>query len=237
MLAQYEAEDYEYNGKAMTEYEATQQQRYIERQIRRWKRENAAMQAAGLDTAESAAKISQWQGTMRDFLGQTGLKRQSDRENPAGWGHEQANSVLSSVRKSQRAANALFDLGSDDKNLEAYLKEKTVIDTLEAQGVKYKQRISIKEIVVDTEKPIITGMRGHAVDNLENKADRAEMTQERAQAFVDAAKLIVYRQGADTLKFMAQDGYAVLNFDHELVTAVPQKWRRKFDQYLEEVNP
>ena len=234
MLAQYGAEAYTYNGKAMTEYEATQQQRYIERQIRRWKREYTAMDAAGLDTSESAAKIRSWQERQKDFLKQTGLKRQSDRENPAGWGHEQANSVLSSVRKFQRAANALFDLGSDDKNLEAYLKEKTVIDTLEAQGVKYKQRISIKEIVVDTEKPIITGMRGHAVDNLANKADRAEMTQERAQAFVDAAKLIVYRQGADTLKFMAQDGYAVLNFDHELVTAVPQKWRRKFDQYLEE---
>ena len=84
MLAQYEAEAYTYNGKAMTEYEATQQQRYIERQIRRWKRENAAMQAAGLDTAESAAKISQWQGTMRDFLGQTGLKRQADRERISG---------------------------------------------------------------------------------------------------------------------------------------------------------
>ena len=28
---------------------------------------------------------------------------------------------------------------------------------------------------------------------------------------------------------------AVLNFDYELVTAVPQKWRKKYDQYLEEM--
>lgn len=71
---------YEYNGHKMTEYEATQRQRYIERQIRRWKREKAAMKAAGLDTAESAAKLKKWQNTQRDFLQQTGLKRQYDRE-------------------------------------------------------------------------------------------------------------------------------------------------------------
>lgn len=80
MLAQYEAKEYEYNGRKMTEYEATQQQRYIERQIRRWKRENAALQAAGLDAAESAAKIRSWQERQKDFLRQTELNRQADRE-------------------------------------------------------------------------------------------------------------------------------------------------------------
>ena len=38
-----------YNGREMSLYDATQQQRYIERQIRRWKREESAMSAAGLD--------------------------------------------------------------------------------------------------------------------------------------------------------------------------------------------
>lgn len=82
-LKQYDAKKYAYNGRAMTEYEATQQQRYIERKIRRWKRENIAMNAAGLDTSESAAKIRQWQNTQRDFLKQTGLKRQNAREQVA----------------------------------------------------------------------------------------------------------------------------------------------------------
>lgn len=80
LLDSYEARNYEYNGQKMTEYEALQQQRKIERNIRRWKRENAAMKAAGLDTGESAAKIRQWQGTQKDFLSQTGLKRQGERE-------------------------------------------------------------------------------------------------------------------------------------------------------------
>lgn len=74
------APKYEYNGQKLTEEQASQRQRYIERQIRRWRRENAAMKAAGLDTGESSAKLKQWQDTQKDFLRQTGLKRQFDRE-------------------------------------------------------------------------------------------------------------------------------------------------------------
>lgn len=90
LLRSYEAESYTYNGQFMTEYEASQRQRYIERQIRRWKRENAAMSAAGLDTSESAAKVRQWQETQREFLRQTGLKRQCDRERAAWFGPGEA---------------------------------------------------------------------------------------------------------------------------------------------------
>lgn len=71
---------YEYNGKKLTAYEASQIQRRMERNLRRWKRENIAMKAAGQDTAESAVKIRQWQAAQKDFLQQTGLKRQRDRE-------------------------------------------------------------------------------------------------------------------------------------------------------------
>lgn len=80
LLKKYGEKNYRYHGRRMTEYEASQQQRYIERQIRRWKREQGAMQAAGLPTSEAAAKVRQWQSTQRDFIRQTGLKRQYDRE-------------------------------------------------------------------------------------------------------------------------------------------------------------
>lgn len=79
-LAELNDPKYDYNGKKLTEEEANSRQRYIERQIRRWKRENAAMRAAGLDPSESAAKVRRWQEVYRDFLSQTGLKRQYDRE-------------------------------------------------------------------------------------------------------------------------------------------------------------
>lgn len=79
-LAAYDAKRYTYNGRHLTEYEATQVQRQIERNIRRWKREQVAMQAAGQDPAEAASKVAAWQSRQRDFIRQTGLKRQSSRE-------------------------------------------------------------------------------------------------------------------------------------------------------------
>ena len=72
-------------------------------------------------------------------------------------------------------------------------------------------------------------------DSLTTKADRAQMSLEQAQLFVNNAKLTLYQDDKFTMKFLAEDGYAVLNFDYELVTAVPQKWRKKYDQYLEEM--
>lgn len=74
LLKEYQAKDYEYNGVRMTEYEALQEQRRIERGIRRWKRERNAMQAAGLDSSEASAKIAEWNRRQKDFLEQTGLK-------------------------------------------------------------------------------------------------------------------------------------------------------------------
>lgn len=79
-LKRFDEPKYSYNGQRLTEYEAAQRQRAIERSIRRWKRENKAMEAAGLDGSESAAKIKQWQAAQKDFLRQTGLKPQEGRE-------------------------------------------------------------------------------------------------------------------------------------------------------------
>ncbi len=75
LLKEYQAKDYEYNGVRMTEYEALQEQRKIERGIRRWKREKNALDAAGLDSSEAAAGVRRWNGQYRDFLEQTGLKQ------------------------------------------------------------------------------------------------------------------------------------------------------------------
>ena len=79
-LKSFDKPKYTYNGEKMTEYEATQRQRYIERQIRRWKREKVGMEAAGLSPERANAKLKKWGKIQSDFLGQTGLKRQYGRE-------------------------------------------------------------------------------------------------------------------------------------------------------------
>lgn len=79
-LEELNAPKYEYNGRKLTEYEATQRQRALERQLRRWKREKAAMAAANRDPGEAAARLAKTRKRYADFLEQTGLKRRYDRE-------------------------------------------------------------------------------------------------------------------------------------------------------------
>lgn len=74
LLEEYEAKNFEYNGEKMTEYEALQEQRKIERNIRRWKREQTALASIGEDVSEASAKLKEWNMTHKDFLEQTGLK-------------------------------------------------------------------------------------------------------------------------------------------------------------------
>lgn len=133
LLDSYQAKDYTYNGQKLTEYEALQQQRYIERNIRRWKRENIAMKAAGKDTAESAAKISQWQAAQKDFLAQTGLKRQSSREQIAGWGRKEVARVQALARQrkegynqAKEAARALIRSSETPKTINAGAQNKHI---------------------------------------------------------------------------------------------------------------
>ncbi len=73
-LEEYNKSKYEYNGKKLTEYEAVSERGRIERNIRRWKREYVAMDAAGLDTTEAAIKVKSWRERAKDFTKQTGLK-------------------------------------------------------------------------------------------------------------------------------------------------------------------
>ena len=83
----------------MTEYEATQTQRYIERQIRKYKREIAGLDAAGLDSTQSKELLKKWQERQRDFIDQTGLKRDWQRERVQGYSRKKsvANSKKSGI--------------------------------------------------------------------------------------------------------------------------------------------
>lgn len=79
-LEELNAPKYPYRGKMLTEAEAVTKQRSFERQIRHWKREKAAMEAAGQDSSEAAAYLRRVSAKYRDFLDQTGLKRKYERE-------------------------------------------------------------------------------------------------------------------------------------------------------------
>lgn len=138
-LDEMNAPKYTYNGEKLTEYEASQKQRAIERNIRRWKREYKAMEAAGLDTSEAAAKLKRWQDKQKDFIAQTGLKRQTEREQVEGFGRREAarvNSVMKRINAENAAAlenttkwpaNARGRLKQDEAMLSKREKEAAVL--------------------------------------------------------------------------------------------------------------
>lgn len=120
------------------------------------------------------------------------------------------------------------------KDLEIKYKYFQVKSLLKEHNIELVDKISDKLYSVKNYKPDIKNMTQHAKDNLQNKSDRSNMTTEKAKEFIDNAKLVVFDSQRNTIKFMAQHGYSVLNFDNILVTAVPQKWRNKYNKYLKE---
>lgn len=95
-----------YNGKEMSFYEATQEQRKIERKIRAAKRQKAALTAAGQPTDLANRRVRDLQAEMRDFTKQTGLKRQYPRER-----------VAKSSKVSGQAGSGVDLIGGDDMSL------------------------------------------------------------------------------------------------------------------------
>lgn len=136
-LRSYEDKNISYNGKQCTEYEASQIQRHNERQIRRWKREYAAMEAAGLDTTQAAVKLRSWQERQKDFLKQTGLKIQSARQETVGFGRKQASkasviakeisSIKSGIRKGDYSLNVNPDKQGRHMLGENYIEGRSAI--------------------------------------------------------------------------------------------------------------
>ena len=99
MLKDYEAKDIEYNGEKYTEYEASQIQRKIEREIRAAKRKVAALEAVGEDASAERAALRKAQKSYTDFTEQTGMRKQSARTQVATAKAERE------VRKANKAAD------------------------------------------------------------------------------------------------------------------------------------
>ena len=87
---------------------------------------------------------------------------------------------------------------------------------------------------VQLDPPEIAGVTKHYQSNLEGKSDRAMLTVEIAQDIIYNSKLVLYQADRKTLKFLSDDGYVVLSLQNKIVTAVPEKLRGQYRNYLEE---
>lgn len=163
-----------------------------------------------------------------------GLPTQRERAQVGGFGAAEATDARTAAKRVEKIANSLYNLSNTNSNVNAYMRNKPVHDFLDEHRIKFISQIDAKEYIVNAGKPIIIGHTGHSLDNLMSRPDRANMTIEEAQKYVDNAKLVLLQWDKKTIKFLSDNGYAVLNVENKLVTAVPQKWRKKYDKFLKE---
>ena len=98
-----------YNGEEYTEYEASQIQRGIERDIRSLKRQVAAIEAGGGDASAERSQLKKANKAYTDFTSQTGLKKQTARTKVAtGTGTESpAPSIPAEQEKKSTTENKI----------------------------------------------------------------------------------------------------------------------------------
>ena len=171
-LEQMKARTVPYNGQMLTEYEASQVQRKIERNIRCWKREKAGMKAAGQSTAEAAAKLSHWRREMERFTRQTGFKRQYSREEIFAESKSRLSGKGASVTIKTRQAEQLaienfpaaFLQKSERKNTQAFLNYVNNLKGADAKVIAIYNRMGRMESLERNGIPFkISHGKNHAV--------------------------------------------------------------------------
>lgn len=194
----------EFEGREYDDYQAAQQQRRIEAEIRKQKRCRTALEAAGLeeDAAAVGACLRRLNAKYKAFSNAAGLPLRRARMNityPA---------ELTDIK--------LFE------PLKEYQGSISVVD-----------KFSERQYVVKLDPPIISGTTQHFEDNLSGKTDRVGLTVEVAQSIINNNRLVIYQTDKKSLKFLADNGYVVLGMRKQIITAVPEKLRKKYRDYLE----
>lgn len=242
----FEKYDSEENQKA---YELSQRQRAQERRIRKTKRDTMTLKTS-IDSAtdeatrtkltaeyqRKAVLLQKQNKAYNDFCEENNLKRRADRIGIAKWDRKQAAQARGAYKTVAAKANKLYNNGSTEANVQEYMRHIAAHGKMERHGIQFLKWIDANDAVVNVAVPKIVAERIHAQENRLLKTDRAGMTIDAAQTIANNAKLVVYQSDRKTLKFFSENGYAVINLDNELVTAVPQKWRKKYDKYLEVYN-
>lgn len=237
------------DGKAAVElYESEQKQRALERQIRRWKRIEAG--TCDVENQQKASeRVRELENKIRDHLQEyTQLRRNYNREKPDIRSIQEINykadlkqydtykEILGkeAPKTLQEFQNLKYNDSGEWNRVQTQYNDKQVVNLLNDNNIEYIEKMSEKQFIIKNYKPKLTAMTQHAKDNLMDKSDRANMTLENAQMFIDNAKVVIYESNRRTVKFISQDGYSAVNLKNELVTAVPQKWRNKYNKYVKE---
>lgn len=170
-----------FEGRRYTAYEATQKQRSLERTIRKQRRIKTAYESAGLTEEAAAAK------TRLRIL------------------NEKYRAFSRAAGLPEQRERMRVEYPADITDIKKFAPLKEYQDDIKVVG-----QFSPKEYVVTLDPPSISGVTQHFSDNLINRPDRAGLTFEAVQSIINNSKLVLYQPSKITLKFLADNGYAVL---------------------------
>lgn len=139
---------FEYNGKSYTFYEAGQYMRYMERQIRKTKREAVGYEAAGLDDDFTAAsiKLNRQKQEYRKFSKSSGIRPRLERTQELGFNHSVSQKAVWRKRKSTGASESFYErIIRKDRQSDAYY-EKVRSDNSDIKRIAEHTGMSEKKI-------------------------------------------------------------------------------------------
>lgn len=114
-----------YNGRHYSGYEATQRQRNLEAAMRRQKRRILVDEATGdaekLQTDQ--IKLQMLRQEYARFSKSAKLRTQGERAEASGFGWKQANAASAEYKKIAKAANSMYDIGSEAENVKVYMRD------------------------------------------------------------------------------------------------------------------
>ena len=186
-----------FNGEELTQYDASQKQRYIERKIRKWKREYLAMEAAGQDTGEAAVKLKEWRVVQADFCRQTGLRADGFRGQVHGFGRSQASKATWAARE-----------------IEKRRKDDILIEKLRSAGRLPKTaKIHLTPTDIDVESLSFD-------DEHINKERKHRVTHQQAKMWILEAAISVTVWGGRFERYYGTEGAVYVNLEkNEIRTA------------------
>ena len=197
-LQEYDSRTVTYNGDTMPYYDATQVQRGLERKVRDTKRTLAGLdegvKSADNDKVRNAlrkefeaesVRLKSQEAKLKDFLAQTDLVRQKEREQVLAWGRSTAQKAVWADRRvqSKRADDII------------------IAEAKKASGIRGKMELHPKttdmpHMTVDTEH---IRKRGH------------EVTAEQAHEYIANARVKVTRWGGRFENYYSDGGAAYVD--------------------------
>ena len=185
-----------YNGEDVPLYEAEHKQRAMERRIRQLKRRYVLQREAGLDkdATRTALALKTSRERLADFLQQTGLNQQADREAARGFGRSaaaKASGTALSVRKRLTALNKELTALRNDGKIKA--TGEAVFPPKISEDLRFNEHAAMR-------------------------AAERNISLEDAKTFVSTARVALRQRAGAQYVFYSGVGFAAVQNNGEILT-------------------